>query len=214
MPKLPLSGLNYPNIFVRNIIDSIEQVIGKDALDAILLESGMEQYVHAYPPNNMERAFDFADMSALCAGVEALDHAHPVNGNPWSRTEEMARLSYRRALREFGALAGFSQVTLGFQVLPEELRVKMGLIGMATIFTTLSDQHTEVEDRGDYFEYIIHQCPVCWGRHSDAPCCVLASAMIEEGIFWLTKRHFKVYETECIAAGGQNCIIRIDKAGK
>jgi hypothetical protein len=85
MPELPLSGLNYPNIFVRNLLESFEQVAGKEAVHTILAQAGLEQFVENYPPNNMERAVDFADVSAIFAGLETLDHEQPINGNPWVR---------------------------------------------------------------------------------------------------------------------------------
>lgn len=211
IPKLPLSGLNYPNRIARITLTSIEQVVGKETMQAMLKHAALDHYIDALPPDNMERAFDFADFSVMCAEVDALDCEVPYKSGKTTRAEEAARLCYRIGLREFGTVAGFSQISLGFQVLPEDVRVKVGLIGMATVFTTLSDQFSEVADYPDHYEYIIHQCPICWGRHSNVPCCTMAVAMLEEGLFWLTKRHFKVYETECKAMGADRCVIRIEK---
>ena len=95
--------------------------------------------------------------------------------------------------------------------MPLNVKMKVGLLSMATIFTTLSDQHSDVEEHEDHFAYVIHRCPICWGRHSAAPLCEMAGALLEEGLYWSTHLHFDVVETRCCAAGDPTCTFEIQK---
>lgn len=129
-------------------------------------------------------------------GIDALQRRQP-------RTPSLAW--------EIGALSGFGAVALGFQALPLNAKVKMGLLAMVTIFSTLSDQLTDLEEHDDHYAYIVRRCPVCMGRHSDAPLCEMAGAMLDEGLRWLTQMRYSVIETRCHAAGDDECRFVIAK---
>ncbi len=99
----------------------------------------------------------------------------------------------------------------GYQLLPLNVRVKVDLLSLATIFTTLSDQHSDVEEHEDHFAYIIRRCPICWGRHSAAPLCGIAGALLEEALYWSTHLRLDVVETQCCAAGDSTCTFVVKK---
>jgi predicted hydrocarbon binding protein len=84
---------------------------------------------------------------------------------------------------------------------------------MAKIFTTVSDQHSTVEDHGTEYHYIIHRCPVCWGRtNEDRPVCFISTGLIQEGLKWVSGgNEFRVNESECIAMGDEVCRFVIQK---
>ena len=65
MEPIPKSGLHYPNNIARIYLQAMEEVMGKNGLNAILNMAGLNQLVDNYPPNNLNREFDFADYSAL-----------------------------------------------------------------------------------------------------------------------------------------------------
>jgi predicted hydrocarbon binding protein len=61
--------------------------------------------------------------------------------------------------------------------------------------------------------YIIERCPVCWGRHADAPVCYAALGIIQEGLNWGTGgMKFKTTEVTCIAKGDPSCNFVISKS--
>ncbi len=205
--RLPRSGFYYPNKIARAYYDAVQQVVGPETMTTLLRENGLEQYIGAFPAENLHREFDFADFAALSAGVDSLlcpEGKHSLN---W----EAGVLCFREGLRTFGGLSGFGAVAMGFQVLPLNVKMKMGLLVMVTIFTTLSDQLCDLEEHDDHFVYRIRRCPICWARHSTEPICDAATAMLEEGVSWLTNMHFQVTETSCRAAGAADCIFIIDK---
>jgi len=64
------SGLYYPNKPALIIILALENVMGKNGLNAILNMAGLSYLIGNYPPDNLRREFDFADISALMQALE------------------------------------------------------------------------------------------------------------------------------------------------
>jgi predicted hydrocarbon binding protein len=63
--RIPKSGFYYPNRIARIYLQAMEEVMGKNGLNAILNMANLQNLVDNYPPENLDRAFDFADYSAL-----------------------------------------------------------------------------------------------------------------------------------------------------
>jgi bacteriochlorophyll 4-vinyl reductase len=200
------SGLFYPNKIARIYIAAMEDVMGKNGLNAILNLAGLTSYIDNYPPDNLERQFDFADFTALNAALE--DMYGPRGGRGLAL--RAGRACFSQGLKNFGALAGVGD--LAFKVLPLGAKLKMGLPAMATIFTNFSDQVSEVSEHDDHYTYTIKKCPVCFGRKADKPVCHAAVGLLQEGLRWVSGGHeFRVVESECHAAGADNCVFVIYK---
>lgn len=187
-------------------MEALEEVMGRNGLNALLNLTGLQQYKEQLPPNTLDREFDFADFSNLSQGV--FDIYGPRGGRGLSLRG--GRATFDRGLKGFGALAGVGD--LAFRVLPETTKVKIGLPALARIFSQFSDQISYVEDHGDHYFYYIDRCPVCWGRQSDQPTCFIAAGLLQEGLKWVSHgRDFRVVEIECLATGGSSCKFRIEK---
>jgi len=137
---IPKSGLHYPNNIARIYLQAMEEVMGKNGLNAILNMAGLNQLVDNYPPNNLNREFDFADYSALNGALEEM--YGPRGGRGLAL--RAGRASFAQGLRHFGALAGAGD--LAFKVLPLGTKLKIGIPAMARIFTQVSDQRSTVEE--------------------------------------------------------------------
>jgi hypothetical protein len=61
MSPLQKAGLYYPNKFGLITIKSLEEVMGKNGLNAILNLAGLSHYIENYPPDNLDKGFDFAN---------------------------------------------------------------------------------------------------------------------------------------------------------
>ena len=72
MAPLQKSGLYYPNKFGMITIKSLEEVMGKNGLNAILNLAGMNNYIENYPPDNLDKGFDFAELSAIGSALEEM----------------------------------------------------------------------------------------------------------------------------------------------
>lgn len=206
MEPIPKSGLYYPNKIARIALMAIEDVMGKNGLNAILNLAGLSHLIDNYPPGNLDRQFDFADFSAINGALEEM--YGPRGGRGLAL--RAGRATFAEGLRNFGALAGAGD--LAFKVLPLTAKVHIGVPAMAKIFSTTSDQLSTVQEKGDHFVYTIHRCPVCWGRKVDKPACFMATGLLQEGLKWVSGgREFRVAQTACHAAGDEVCDFNIYK---
>jgi len=65
MELISKSGYFYANKFTRITLEAYEEVMGKNGLNAILNLAGLSRLIDNYPPDNLDRQFDFADFTAL-----------------------------------------------------------------------------------------------------------------------------------------------------
>ncbi|HZW04028.1 MAG TPA: 4-vinyl reductase [Anaerolineaceae bacterium] len=200
MDPIAKSGYYYPNKIARIAILALQNVMGKNGVNAILNLANLPHLIDNLPPDNLERKFDFAEFSALQGALELM--YGPRGGRGLAL--RAGRATFAEGLRNFGALAGVGD--LAFKVLPLQAKLRIGLPAMAKIFSTTSDQHSTVTERGDHYIYTIHRCPVCWGRTSDRPDCYVATGLLQEGLKWVSGGHeFKVQEAHCVAVGDEVC---------
>jgi predicted hydrocarbon binding protein len=207
MSPIPKAGLYYPSKFGLIMIKALEDVMGKNGLNAILNLAGLNNYVDNYPPDSLEKSFDFADVSSINIALEEM--YGPRGGRGLAL--RAGRATFADALKNFGALAGAGD--LAFKVLPLQAKMRIGIPAMAKIFTQVSDQHSTVEEHENEFVYTIHKCPVCWGRSGvDKPACFVAVGLLQEGLKWVSGgNEFRVNESKCIALGDPVCEFIIQK---
>lgn len=190
------SGFYYPNKFARITIEALEEVMGKNGLNAILHLAGLSELINNYPPDNLEKEFDFAYFTALCVALEEM--YGPRGGRGLAL--RAGRATFADALRGFGALAGVGD--LAFKVLPLAAKLKIGLPAMANIFTQFSDQISNVHEESDKYIYTLERCPMCWNRKADKPVCYVGQGLLQEGLRWVSGGHeFKVDMSSCIGSG-------------
>jgi hypothetical protein len=175
-------------------------------LNAVLNMAKLSHLIDNYPPEDMEKRFDFADFASLNAALEEM--YGPRGGRGLAL--RAGRAGFARGLQGFGALVGASD--LAFKVLPLGTKLKLGLPMMAAVFNQFSDQISRVEEKEDHFVYYIDRCPVCWGRKTDKPVCFAATGLLQEGLRWVSGgKEFRVDETTCIGMGDPACTYLIYK---
>ncbi len=207
MDPIPKSQYNYANKIARISIKALEDVMGKNGVNAIFNLAHLPELIDNYPPDNLEREFNFADFSALNLALEEM--YGPRGGRGLAL--RAGRAAFADALRNFGALAGVGD--LAFKVLPLHAKLRIGIPSMAKIFSQISDQYSTVREEDDVFVYTIHRCPVCWGRSgSDKPVCFIAVGLLQEGLKWVSGgNEFRVNESKCVAMGDDVCDFVIQK---
>lgn len=207
MERIPESGWYYANKFTRITLEAYEEIMGKNGLNAILNLADLGFLIDNYPPDNLEREFDFSAFSSIHIALEEL--YGPRGGRTLSL--RAGRVTFNDALRNFGALAGVGD--LAFKVLPLQVKLRIGLPAMAKIFSQVSDQYSTVEEKENEFVYTIHRCPVCWGRKDvDKPVCYIATGLLHGGLTWISGgMEFRVNESKCVAVGDEICEFVIQK---
>jgi hypothetical protein len=69
---VPESGHFYPNKMGRILLVSMEEVMGRNGLNALLNLTNMRQLIQELPPDNLEKAFEFSNISNLNKGLEEI----------------------------------------------------------------------------------------------------------------------------------------------
>jgi predicted hydrocarbon binding protein len=196
----------WPNKMGRMFLLALEDVMGKNGVNAVLNLAGQRHLVDNYPPNNLDRGWSFDEMGAINQALH--DMYGPRGGKGLAVRAGRRGLYY--ALKDFGAVLGLTD--LAFRLLPLGMKIKMGLNAFADTFNKVSDQIVRLEEDADHHYYYIDRCPVCWGRTSSVPICHAALGLLLEGLYWGTGgKNFRVEETQCIAKGDASCLFVIDK---
>lgn len=207
MTPIQKSGFAYPNKFGLIMVRALEEVMGRNGLNAILNLAGLSQYVDHPLPDNLEKGFDFAEVAAINMALE--DMYGPRGGRGLSL--RVGRAIFADGLRNFGALAGVGD--LAFKVLPLQAKLRIGLPAEAKIFSQISDQQSTVEEKENEFIYTIHRCSECTDRKGqDKPICFIAVGLLQESLKWVSGgNEFRVNESKCIAAGDSVCEFVVQK---
>ncbi|MBE2196584.1 MAG: 4-vinyl reductase [Anaerolinea sp.] len=199
-PSTALSGLYYPNKIARIVLNTLQDICGEGATKATLHMAGLSSLIGNFPPDNLEKLFDFAHFTAIQA---ALEEVYGVRGGR-SLALRAGRTAFMEGLRNFGALAGAGD--LAFRVLPLPAKLRIGLPAMASIFNNFSDQRTTVLEKEDHYSWVETTCPCCWGRQVDKPVCHMGTGLLLGGLHWVSGGlEFRVVQTRCMAAGDAHC---------
>lgn len=204
---IPKSGLYYPNLIARIYLMAMEDVMGKNGINAVLNMAKLSHLINNYPPNNLGREFDFSDYSAANAALEDMYGPRGARG----LGIRAGRASFAQGLTDFGSLVGMAD--LAFKLLPLGAKLKVGLRAMAETFNKFSDQATHLEEEEDRYIYIIEKCPVCWGRETAKPSCFAAVGLLQEGLKWVSSgKDFKLEQVTAKSVGDESCDFVIYKA--
>ncbi len=207
MDPIAKSGYYYANKIAFISLKALEEVMGKNGLNAILNLAHLPHLIDNLPSNNLEREFDFADFTAVNMALEEM--YGPRGGRGLAL--RAGRAAFDESLRNFGALAGVGD--LAFKVLPLPVKLRIGIPAMAKIFSQISDQYSTVLERESDFIYTIHRCPQCWSRSGlDKPVCFIGAGLLQEGLRWVSGgSEFRVNKSKCMAMGDTVCEYTIQK---
>jgi predicted hydrocarbon binding protein len=207
MEHIPESGYYNSNKFARIFLESIKEIAGGNGLNTILNYSHLPALVNNLPPDDLERAFDFAHFAMI---NQALEEIYGIRGGR-GLALRIGRTTFDDVLKDYGALAGVGDPE--FKVLPLRTKINLGLKAMAKIFSEKSDQISSVRETEDSYIYTVERCPVCWGRVADShPVCFYIVGLLQEGLNWVSGgKEFNVSESMCIALGNDVCEFVIQK---
>lgn len=196
----------YPNKMVRIILLALEEVMGRNGVNAVLNLARLRHLVNNYPPNNFDKEVTFVEIGGL---MKALDDMYGPRGGRGIALRA-GRAAFKYGIKEFGPLLGIAD--LAFRLLPLNMKLKGGAEAFAEVFNRFSDQRVMVLDEEDRMVWQNTRCPMCWGRKTDSPSCHLAVGILQESLYWVSGgKHFDVLQTTCTAAGDETCTFVIDK---
>ena len=189
------------------MLHAYEDVMGKNGLNSILNLAGLNHLVENFPPDNLEREFDYADIATIHLALEEM--YGPRGGRGLAL--RIGKVTFNDFMRYFGALAGFNDPD--YKKIPVEARLHISLLAASKIFSQMTDQATTVLESKEEFLWLIHNCPICYGRNNlDKPICFSAIGFLQAMLSWVSGGlEYKVYESKCCALGEAVCEIVIQK---
>ncbi len=212
----PAADLYVPDAYLRWLLLTAEDTIGKLGLRVVLRKAGLEHLIGNYPAYEQPRPskkFTFGDHAALNAGLLEFCGRHAE-----SQMREMGRVMGKYSVVEQGALYGIGTVSFPkFASVPAQLKIAMEVIleGVRNASLSISQDHRLfLEDRGHKLAYIVQDCNFCAGKESNRPMCMYLTGNLQGGLHWLTGEEFYIEEVECRAMGAKACVWEIDKQPK
>jgi len=202
-----LATYYYPNRMGRIILLSMEEVMGRNGVNALLKLASLPTLIENYPSDNSEPAFPFSTVSNL---TEMLEQAYGPHGGR-GLALRIGRACFNYGVRQYSTQLGLTE--MAFRLLPLPTKLHAGASAFAQLFNNFTDQRVRVEDDNGKILWHIERCPLCWERKSQDPVCHLAVGLLQEALYWLSGgKVFNVEEKTCIAAGDQTCTIVIDQS--
>ncbi len=196
----------FPNKMGRILLLAMEEVMGRNGVNAILNLANLRHLLGNYPPNNFDMSFSFAESSRLMGALDEMYGTRSARG----LSLRIGRACFRFGIKDFGPMLGIAD--LAFRVMPLPMKLKVGFDVFGEVFNQFSDQQVQLGDDAEAFFWVVERCGICWGRTSATPVCHLQVGIIQEALFWVSGgQNFDVEEVSCVASGDKSCTIRINK---
>ena len=214
-PNDPVASMYLVDAYMRWALLAAEEVVGKQGLQVLLRERGLDRFIDSYPPELLEisGSITLGDYAELCAGLLTF-----FGRAGKSMVIRSGRLTSKYAIEKQSAVYNAAAKTAA-KLMPPAMQVKVVLDNMANGYNKLyadnkQELHFSVEDRGDKWAFISVECPLCAGKSADAAMCWGRTGTLQEGIHWLSGKNFDVEEVECRALGAEACVWEISKTPK
>ncbi len=206
MTAVPQVEYYYPNKLGRIILQALEEVLGRNGINALLNLSQRSDLINNYPPNNLDREYSFSEVGQIMSTLEKLYGMRGGRG----LALRAGRASLKYGMREFGPAIGLND--LNFRLLPTNEKIRTGLGTFADVFNQFTDQQVRFDESDNQYTWCIELCPFCWQRKTKDMVCHMQVGILQETLYWLTGgKFYYVEETQCIARGDTTCTIIIDK---
>jgi len=108
----------YPNRLGRILLIAMEEVIGRNGVNAVLNQAKLRSRINSYPKNTLDKNFRFEEISQIQAALEA---SYGIRGGR-GLALRTGRACFKHILHEFGPEMGFSDLAFRLMPLDEKIR--------------------------------------------------------------------------------------------
>jgi predicted hydrocarbon binding protein len=197
---------NYPNRLGRILLIAMEEVMGRNGVNAVLNQAKLRNRINSYPKNTLDKNFRFEEVSQIQVALEA---SYGIRGGR-GLALRTGRAGFKHILHEFGPEMEFSD--LAFRLLPLDEKILTTAEVLAKLYNQYSDQQVVVTEAGNRYLWTITRCPFCWNRRVEDAVCLQAVGLLQEALYWVSSgKFYNIEELDCIAKGDKACVIAIDK---
>ncbi len=195
------------NALMRQAILAIEEVMGKQGLNIVLRQAGLDRYVDNPPPDDLGLDTHASEYSALNQAVMSF-YGRAGRG----MLQRIGRASFRYGAEEQATLMGL--VGVGLKLMPQKTRARFILNQMAkALMDTNPDACERVEETAEGLVFAEYSCAICYGQHDDKPVCHLLVGSVAEAVKWATGQEYPVREITCRAMGADACRVLVEGTG-
>lgn len=184
-----------PNLLIRKHLMALEDLLGKNGLNAILNLTGIEEWISSYPSENDAREVPHALFTNLQNSLEEI------------YGPRMGRNLSRRAARSAFGDSGAKLINIDLSdhaTLPFTERAEQTLQAMARLIDP--DHPPTVIVEAEQFCLRLETCPNCGERQSQSAVCDACAGWIEGMLSsFENSGEIEVIETRCLAAGDDFC---------
>jgi len=196
----------YPNRLGRILFIAMEEMIGRNGVNAVLNQAKLRNRINSYPKNTLDKNFRFEEVSQIQVALEA---SYGIRGGR-GLALRTGRAGFKHILHEFGQVLELSD--LAFRLLPVEDKIRMTAEALAKLYNQYSDQQVLVTEDANRYLWTINRCPYCWNRRVDDPICLQPVGLLQEALYWVSSgKFYNIEEVDCIAKGDKACTIVVDK---
>jgi predicted hydrocarbon binding protein len=204
---MPKSNILLPSNAGYAFFTSLESIIGKVGVTAVLRYAGQNQYIDNYPPNTDDPSMDLADFAAIHAGIETL---YGWRGGK-ALIMNAGRETWKRFVSSSLSACPVDEVLESICSAPEEDRILHTVNFVANVFIPSEEHDVELINMDDKVLFKTKVCPSCWGRKMQKPGCHLTAGYIQEAVRWTTGNLHAIEQTTCIGCGDDFCSFQISK---
>ena len=195
-----------PNASLRTLFMAIEEVMGANGAKAVLNLAGLQEYINSYPPNNTDHGVRFSDYGKAQQAVEDFYGGRGAR----AMLTQIGRATFRYTLEEQPAILGLAG--LAMRMLPKNTRINLILNRIVKAANNTMNLPSYLEEDDNAWYYTVENCPCQFRERSEkGPACYTTVGTFQEALKWVTGKHYRVQEIECLAQGGNVCKYRIDK---
>jgi predicted hydrocarbon binding protein len=213
IPNDPVASLYLVDAYMRWALLAAEEVVGKQGLQVLLRERGLERFIDNYPPEvlKISGTIRLGDYAQLCAGLLTF-----FGRAGKSMVIRIGRLTSKYAIDKQSSVYNVAAKTAA-KLMPSGMQVKLVLDSMVNGYNKLyaengQELHFSLEDRGDKWAFVSVECPLCAGKAADLPMCWGRIGTLKESLTWLTGKDFDIEEVECRALGAAACVWEVSKS--
>lgn len=194
------------NHLARILLLSLDEIIGRSGVNAMLNSAGLTFLIGSTPDANEGSAFPARNVSRM---MEALEVVYGVRAGR-GLAQRAGAVGFRHILRASGEELGLTSMEFRLAPLPQK---------MIFVLTALSDffaQHAAMllalSEQEGRFLLQMDGCVFCFQRKADTPVCHWLVGLLQEAFYWLSGgKYFNVVEIDCTAMGDAQDVILIDK---
>jgi hypothetical protein len=199
MKTIPDSGVLYPNSFVHHLLLSLEDVLGKNGVKAILNIAGQSSMIDNYPPDDMTPGIDIARYSSI---IGALDDLYGDKGAQVLALKA-GNVLFLETMKKLGDPLNVNSDE--FKAKSIEEKVETSLLLVRNYVTRLQISSLPRTADGQFL-YAIEKCPVCYGRQTKTPRCYLTVGLLQSAIRYGTGGlDFTVTQMKSHSCGDPSC---------